>query len=98
VTDVSGAAEALGLLSKGRRFDLLFTDVVMPGMNGYELADRARELLPGLRVVLASGYADADESWRVARDSPPEWTVQLRKPYSQQEVASAIRRVLGRAD
>ncbi len=48
--------EALDLLQRVNGIDILFTDVVMPGMNGLELAERARALLPSLKVILTSGY------------------------------------------
>ena len=52
-------SEALLLLEQHRLVpDLLITDVVMPGMNGRLLAERARQLLPGLRVLFMSGYTD----------------------------------------
>jgi CheY-like chemotaxis protein len=39
-------------------FDVVFTDVVMPGMSGLELAERLRELQPSLPIVLTTGYSD----------------------------------------
>ena len=57
-TSATNADEALATMRAGRRFDLLFTDVGLPGLNGYDLAGRAREMQPDLRVLFASGYAN----------------------------------------
>ena len=50
------AAAALEILRRDQWVDLLFTDVLLPGMNGVELARDARRIRPALRVLLASGY------------------------------------------
>jgi PAS domain S-box-containing protein len=57
-TVASSAEQALGLLADDSDFDLLVTDVIMPGMWGDELAERARELLPHLPVLFMSGYSE----------------------------------------
>jgi PAS domain S-box-containing protein len=49
----------LQLLRSGQRVDLLVTDVGLPGMNGRQLADQARETRPGLKVLFITGYADS---------------------------------------
>ncbi|RZL37495.1 MAG: hybrid sensor histidine kinase/response regulator [Rubrivivax sp.] len=67
------ADEAIRVMGTGEPFDVLFTDVVMPGsMNGIELAGWAKEHRPDLAVVVATGYAD-----NVSDISVPV----LRKPY-----------------
>jgi CheY-like chemotaxis protein len=72
------------------RLDLLLTDVVMPGMNGRELAERAVGVLPSLRVLYMSGYADgAMEAGAVADPARFLW-----KPFTPTEVARAVRRAL----
>ena len=54
----SNAAEALALIEGGAEFDLLFTDVIMPGaMNGRQLAD-ACEALHSVQVLFTSGYTE----------------------------------------
>jgi PAS domain S-box-containing protein len=57
VESAASAEAALALLD-ARPVDILFTDVMMPGMNGVELAQRARETRPDLPVLLASGYSE----------------------------------------
>jgi CheY-like chemotaxis protein len=84
--EVLGRAEA--------RVDLLFTDIAMPGgMNGLVLAERARALRPGLRVLLASGYSDD----LVARETPtPGGSDVLAKPYRRADLAERVRAALNR--
>ncbi len=85
------AAEALEQLRGGRRIDLLFTDVVMPGgMNGAELAGEARRLRPGLRVLLTSGYVGEAGIGQECGDLPL-----LGKPYRRDELAETLRVSLG---
>jgi PAS domain S-box-containing protein len=55
---VDGPA-GLRLLRGGQRIDLLVTDVGLPGMNGRQLADQAREMRPGLKVLFITGYAES---------------------------------------
>jgi PAS domain S-box-containing protein len=75
------------------RVDLLFTDLSMPGgMSGLMLAERARALHPGLRVLLATGYSDD----LVERGSPTLGANVLGKPYSQTDLANHVRAVLNR--
>ncbi|MDB5375236.1 MAG: domain S-box protein [Belnapia sp.] len=60
VLEAGDGRSALAVLRSGRRLDLLVTDVGLPGgMNGRQLADHARELRPGLKVLFVTGYADA---------------------------------------
>jgi PAS domain S-box-containing protein len=75
------------------RFDLMLTDVVMPGpMDGAALARAVLERYPGMRVLLMSGYADD------ALDGvKEEWTV-LEKPFRQDELARAVRNELDHRD
>jgi PAS domain S-box-containing protein len=87
--------EALGLLAGDNtgRVDLLFTDVVMPGgINGLVLAERARALRPGLRVLLASGYSDD----LMRRGAPKDVADVIAKPYRQTDLAARVRAVIDR--
>lgn len=88
VTGANGANEALGILADDR-FDLLVTDVQMPGVNGVQLAREARRQQPGLRVVFVSGYTAEVISDEL--DGPL-----LSKPFDPNTLAKVIQRVLSR--
>jgi CheY-like chemotaxis protein len=94
--DVAAAAngnEALNLLA-GRSFDALLTDVVMPGMTGFELAGVVRAQYPGIRVVCMSGY-----SWAVQRATVPakgalrNCDAFLQKPWSAAQLEEVLARL-----
>jgi PAS domain S-box-containing protein len=87
VLEAYSGKEALQILGSGQRIDALITDYAMPGMTGVELADRARELHPGLPILLATGYADLPSG--TTTDLP-----RLAKPYQQTELATQISRLL----
>lgn len=84
------AADAMKRLKSGQHYDLLFSDVVMPGgMNGIELGRRAVALRPNLKVLLTSGYLG-----ETARHDPHEFPL-IEKPYERTELASRLRGILG---
>jgi CheY-like chemotaxis protein len=78
-------AAALRLIDRDPEIDLLFTDVVMPGLNGFETARRAKTRRPDLRVLFASGYAS---------DLTPAGRL-LKKPYRPQQLAHEVCALLG---
>src|SRR5258706_12270283 len=88
----SNAAEALAIADGGAEFDLLFTDIVMPGrMNGKQLAERMRLRRPALKVLFTSGYTDHTiiRDGRIIRD-----VFFLAKPYRRPQLARMVRRSL----
>jgi PAS domain S-box-containing protein len=85
VTWVGDAQSALDLLQQGAdRFDIIFTDVVMPGLSGIELAQRVAQAWPGIRVVLTSGYSHV-----LAQDGALGLPL-LTKPYSIDQLVTAL--------
>jgi PAS domain S-box-containing protein len=91
VTAAASGEEARALPT-APAFDLLLTDLVLPGIAGPELANLLRERWPGMRVVVMSGYAEADVVQRVRTDAGVEF---LQKPFHITELARSLRRVLG---
>ncbi|HKF70285.1 MAG TPA: response regulator [Stellaceae bacterium] len=92
VLEAESAVAALEILTGSDPIDLLFTDVVIPGaMGGLDLARRALELRPGIRVIFTSGYA---ASFNSVADLPGEF---LQKPYRDEDLQRALSRVLGSA-
>lgn len=86
----SGAA-ALELIGQGAEFDLLLTDVVMPGgMTGYQLADAIRQERPDLKVLFTSGYTELARS----TDQPTRRDALLSKPYRKQDLGRAVRNAI----
>jgi CheY-like chemotaxis protein len=86
------AAAALALVEAGAAFDLLFTDVIMPGgMNGRELADEVARRRPGTKVLFTSGYT---ENAIVHHGRLDPGVALLNKPYRKRDLAEKIRGVL----
>ncbi|NRP21927.1 Blue-light-activated protein [Ensifer adhaerens] len=87
VVEANSGESALKVLSSEARIDLMITDFSMPGMNGAQLAEKARELRPGLPILVATGYADLPEG--TGLDLP-----RLGKPYSQNQLKSEVEKIL----
>jgi CheY-like chemotaxis protein len=89
VVDAETPEAAVLLLEGNPHFDLLVTDVVMPNVNGCELASRVLESLPGLRVLFMSGY----EASGTCTATVPGSSF-LRKPFRVPELLESVRQVL----
>ncbi len=85
---VDRAAKALELLYRGERFDLIFSDIMMPEMSGMELAEEIARQHPGIPVLLTTGYNNMQTAGQ-HRDI-------LIKPYSLDTLKRAITRCRAR--
>ncbi len=95
VVSAANGAEALARFrERPETFDLLLLDVIMPGLNGVEVAQAARDLRPGCPVLLASGYTAG-----VLDLAPLDLALPLlAKPYDPDTLLRAIRRALTRSE
>jgi len=93
VTAVANGAAALAAIGAGTApFDLLLTDIVMPGIDGIELADRVRALWPDLPVLFMSGYTERKVAGRSR--ALPEGASVIAKPFRMGELEKAVRTAL----
>ncbi|WP_237482803.1 PAS domain-containing protein [Lichenibacterium dinghuense] len=91
--EAGDGASGLAMLRSTGRIDLLVTDVGLPGgMNGRQVADAARALRPGLKVLFITGYA---ESAAVGGTDLEAGMGVLTKPFAMDELANRIRALLG---
>jgi len=83
--------EALALVKDaGASFDFLITDIMMPGMNGRELAERVRGILPGITCLFISGYtADVIDADGGLHEMGPL----LEKPFSMKQLVATVQAI-----
>ena len=86
VEDVDNGLDALAMIADNG-YDLLLADVVMPGLDGIELARRAAKEQPGIRVMFITGFAAVALK---ARDQGPTGARVLSKPFHLRELVSQI--------
>ncbi len=96
VAEAGNGEEAIDHLKTGRSFDLLFTDVILPGgMNGVEIGEEAKRLQPDIKVLYTTGYAKNAVAHHGRLDSGKTL---VNKPYRRAELLEMVRAVLDRED
>ena len=92
--EAADGPEAVRLIQSAERIDLLVTDVGLPGMNGRQLADQARSLRPGLKVLFITGYAE-DAIFGDGSGTLDPGLQMLTKPFSIDALAARLRDMIG---
>jgi PAS domain S-box-containing protein len=86
--EATDGLSGLEVLQSRQKIDLLISDVGLPGMNGRQLADAARQLRPGLKVIFMTGYAEVAAS---AQGFLEPGMALITKPFAMAELAAKIR-------
>lgn len=86
------AEEALARL-EARPFDVVLTDISMPGLSGMELLDRVLKLYPGTPVIMVSGLSDEDQAQRLIARGAFDY---LLKPFRLEVVEESVKRAINR--
>ncbi len=92
VADVDRGTHALSLIEAGEKFDLLLTDIVMPELDGIELAQKAGLIDPHLRVMFITGFSAV--SLRAGEKMPNARV--LSKPFHLRDLVLEVDRMFGR--
>lgn len=87
VTAAADGLEALGMLKDGGEYELLLSDIVMPGMDGIELSRMATNLCPALKVMFITGFAAVSMGENMPRTGEPRI---LPKPFHLNELIGQI--------
>ncbi len=88
-SEAANGVAALEAIASAAKFDLLLTDVKMPGFDGFELSKRAKERDPDLRVLYMSGYINRRNINRDREDFLP-------KPFQSRELLGCVFEILNR--
>jgi two-component system, cell cycle response regulator CpdR len=84
VVTASCGTEALAKLKADERIEILITDIQMPGLDGYELAEKARRERPALQIILCPGRADTAHGLPL-----------IRKPFTEEGLANVMAHTTG---
>ena len=91
VIEADSGEAALEILSRGERFNLLVTDVVMPKMDGPTLSKKIQDLYPDTKTIFISGYTEDTFRKNLGHNAKIHF---LSKPFTLKDLASKVKEVL----
>ncbi len=84
--EVQSGEAALEVLSRGT-FDFMVTDVVMPGMNGFELTEKVRRAYPNMKIIIMTGFSQEDSLAKAVNAGAADF---IKKPFTFRELVDKI--------
>jgi len=95
ITATENGSDALDALNNNDDFDLLLTDIVMPGIDGIELAQKATDKYPNIKVMFITGFAAiAMEKYNLQESSDNKDTQMLSKPFHLNDLVEQVEDML----
>ncbi len=94
VASFSQGEEAFHCLEAGSRFDLLLTDIVMPVMDGIELARKAADVAPRMKIMFITGFAAVALN---PKSNAPKDAKVLSKPFHLRDIVNEVERFMAAA-
>ncbi len=76
---------------KNEKFDLVITDLMMPGIDGLELIKKIRQVAPDLKIIMMTGYATMQTALLAMREGAQKY---ISKPFTRDELLNAVNKVL----
>src|SRR6202050_3625428 len=90
-SQAASGAEALALLESGEEFALMLSDLMMAGMDGIALLERAKERTPEMPVIMVTAVHDISVALSAIRNGAYDY---LLKPFEREQLLAAVRRAL----
>lgn len=87
---VSGTVETGAAMLEGERFDLMLTDIKMPGKDGFEMISQAGKLRPGMSVIVMTGYLTPETVDQVRRCGADSY---IAKPFTPDELIEIVEKI-----
>ncbi len=91
VTVCEEGMSALAKVKNGEKFDLLLTDMSMPGMTGTELAVEVKKILPDIKIIIMSGFSEDIAKGAIADEAEINF---LAKPFNLQQITSMVKKII----
>ena len=90
-TQTESGKEALGLLSSGSQFELMLSDLMMPGMDGIALLEASKERFPDMPVIMVTAVTDVSVALGAIRNGAYDY---LLKPFERDQLLATVRRAM----